>query len=264
LLPPKIGPRELFPGELVGTFAYFDSLRRRFRVRRAVSTSHLAAGPRIQNLPKFSPPLFSPRQRPRIFPFLPRLGAPAAAAPAGDEGRRDTASGSAATFQRRDKGKFGSSPVRRQGRPCPRRERRLPRRPKARVRRRRTRRWTDRWPAYRGRRRRAEARLEHASAASNRSISSAWTTSDIRSGSELVKNLDPSRPWMNPNKRCKTRPRTRRSLVYNAMSAWKLPGRRRPEFLSAQFLSVLFCSDPVDLSRRIISRDHLLVQAIAS
>ena len=161
-------------------------------------------------------------------------------------------------------GKFGSSPVRRQGRPCPRRERRLPRRPKARVRRRRTRRWTDRWPAYRGRRRRAEARLEHASAASNRSISSAWTTSDIRSGSELVKNLDRSRTWMNPNKRCKTRPRTRRSLVYNAMSAWKLPGRRRPEFLSAQFLSVLFCSDPVDLSRRIISRDHLLVQAIAS
>ena len=72
--PPKLAHENYSPGNSSGHLRTCDSLRRRFRVRRAVSTSHLAAGPRIQNLPKFSPPLFSPRQRPRIFPFsLPRL-----------------------------------------------------------------------------------------------------------------------------------------------------------------------------------------------
>jgi len=61
--------------------------------------------------------LSSPRDNARASsPFL----SPAFAAPLG---RREASVSSAATFQRTDKEKFGSSPVPRQGRPCPRRER---------------------------------------------------------------------------------------------------------------------------------------------
>ena len=45
-----------------------------------------AAGPRIQNLPKFSPPLFSPRQRPRIFLFSPAFAPPLQQRPPGTKG----------------------------------------------------------------------------------------------------------------------------------------------------------------------------------
>lgn len=116
-----------------------DSLRRRFRVRRVVSTTHLAAGPRIQNVPKFSPPPPLPVTAPAhlflpLFLFLPPPLRPPRNSAGDDEGRRDTTSGSAATFQRSDKEiRIISCAADRD--PVPRRARHLPRSSPARSRR---------------------------------------------------------------------------------------------------------------------------------